>query len=326
MRKPIVYLTLLLTLVVLAAMPLALAQDDTGATATATPRPTPTAIADTAKEALPVGAGVIENGLVYPASGWINVRPQPTGYPGEVLGEDVVARLYWGDVVEVLDDAAQCVDGYTWYKVRLLQRGDGTPVDPRPEGWVAAKVQTKTKTGDVETIVVRANPCCSAIVTAGGGIYLRDGPGDNFNLIRPAIANYGTTNFYKFTVTAQTPNWVHIVGAYPGIQGWTRKEYLAFENDPACQILETHGEAPPEATPIICTVKVVVEGGIWFRAEPSFAAARIGSFLPGAVLRPLEKRQEGENAWWRVQNGGLEGWVLADGTFYEFSGNCAGVQ
>lgn len=325
MRKYIVCSLLFAVLLVAVAPVVLLAQDDTGdedtttTTTTTDPTPTPNVVGDTPEERLPAnGAGTIENGLVYPAQEWINMRPEPTGYPGEELGKDVVARLYWGDVVEVLNDPPQCVDGYTWYKMRLIQRGDGNPVDPRPEGWVAAKVQTKS--GD--TITERENPCCSAVITVGGGIYLRDAPNDNGNLIWPPIANYGTTNFYRFTVTSQTPTWVHIVARYPGLQGWTRKSYLTYQPGGACEAVESLPDVTTDPTPTICTVKAVIEGGIWFRAEPSFAAERIGSFLPGVVLVPLERRQEGPNTWWRVRDSGLEGWVLADGAFYEFSGDC----
>lgn len=82
--------------------------------------------------------------------------------------------------------------------------------------------------------------------------------------------------------------------------------------DSPAQPVEATPAPPPTAAPAVRQAKVIASGGLNVRDTASAQGKRVGNLAGGAVATVLEGPTQADNYdWYRVEAGGLTGWVAA---------------
>ena len=261
-------------------------------TAAATPTP-----AVAATEPAPTEIAAPTSDAKVTVLGEMNIRSGPsTDY--EVVGDAVAG--------EEFAITGKNEDGNWW---RIDFRGES--------GWIyapfviAAEAEAVPVVGAAMTeTAVTAPPTELPIVTVGGDMNVRSGPGEDYDRIGGATAGE------EFDITGKSADgeWWQI--DFDGRSGWIFAPFVTAtdaENVPVVDSAMEETTAPtagtetaaPEAEGAIATVN----GDMNIRQGPGTEFARIGGAFEGEEFDITGKSADGE--WWQIDFDGEAGWVYA---------------
>ena len=293
-------------------------------TATNTPAPTPTepapatptpTVTDTAPAAMEPPA----TDASVTVLGEMNVRSGPgTGY-------DVVGEANAGEEFPITGKNSEG----DWWRIDF----QGQP------GWIHAPFVVAADAEDVLVVgsgmteaadpdegTTEAAPApLDAVVTVGGDMNVRSGPGEEYDRIGGATASEA----YGITGKNEDGDWWQI--NFGGETGWIYAPFVTAtnaENVPVVggSIAETTSETQAPATDTekaaaeTESATVTVLGDMNIRSGPGTEYDRIGGATAGEAFEITGKSPDGE--WWQIDFDGQSGWIFAP---YVIAANAEGV-
>ena len=149
-----------------------------------------------------------------------------------------------------------------------------------------------------------------AIVTVGGDMNVRSGPGEEYDRIGGATAGEA----FRITGRNEDGDWWQI--DFGGETGWILAPFVTAANAVGVPVVrgsvsEAPGPAsdPETAAPETEGATVTVLGDMNIRSGPGTDFDRIGGAAEGEVFAITGKSPDGE--WWQIEFDGQSGWIFA---------------
>jgi len=284
------------------ALPAVVASTPQPSTATNIPPPTPTEPAPAAPTPTVTVTDTAPAAMEPPATdasvtvlGEMNVRSGPgTGY-------DVVGNATAGEEFPITGKNSEG----DWWRIDF----QGQP------GWIHAPFVVAADAEDVPVVgfgmteaadpddgTTEAAPApLDAVVTVGGDMNVRSGPGEEYDRIGGATAGEA----FRITGKNEDGDWWQI--SFRGETGWIYAPFVTAAN--AENVPVADGSIAETAAPETESAAVTVLGDMNIRSGPGTDYDRIGGATAGEKFEITGKSPDGE--WWQIDFDGQSGWIYA---------------